>query len=208
MFRRRRQLHHAVVSLDGRERVRCGPSRPATHPLAEPPHVQPPGVIAEQQRRRRRPRSRLQRPTRARLRPLFLPLRGRLRRRGPRSSARHRQRGALRHAHHPHGMPFTKFRSRVRQQLRVVTPREQDGTPRVSTPAAAARRRRRRGHRQRAHVVRVRSFRPREGPSVHSLFVRRDSFKRRHLRVDARGEDDVPVGRRGDREDVRAVLSV
>ena len=165
-------------------------------------------MIAEQQRRRRRPRPRLRRPPRARLRPLFLSLRGCFRRHGPRSSACHRQRGALRHAHHPHGMPFTKSRRRVRQELRVVPPREQDGTPRVSTSTPAARRRWRRGHRQRAHVVRVRSFRPREGPSVQSPFVWRDTFKRRDLRVDARGEDDIPVGRRGEREDVRAVLPV
>ena len=129
VFRRRRQLHHAVVSLDGRERVRRGPSRPAPDPLTEPPHVQPPGVIAEQQRRRRRPRPRLRRPPRARLRPLFLSLRGCFRRHGPRSSACHRQRGALRHAHHPHGMPFTKSRRRVRQELRVVPPPESKMAP-------------------------------------------------------------------------------
>ena len=142
VFRRRRQLHHAVVSLDGRERVRRGPSRPAPDPLTEPPHVQPPGVIAEQQRRRRRPRPRLRRPPRARLRPLFLSLRGCFRRHGPRSSACHRQRGALRHAHHPHGMPFTK-----------ISPPGTPGAARRSPPRA-------RWHPPRVH------FHPRRPPTV------------------------------------------
>ena len=66
-----------LCPFDGRERVRRGPSRPAPDPLTEPPHVQPPGVIAEQQRRRRRPRPRLRSASpRFASAPFFFPFEG------------------------------------------------------------------------------------------------------------------------------------
>ena len=134
VFRRRRQLHHAVVSLDGRERVRRGPSRPAPDPLTEPPHVQPPA-----RDRRAAAAAKASPPAAAAPSPrpppppfsfpsrVFSPARTTfLRLSSPAGCSAARS--------PPARMPFTKSRRRVRQELRVVPPESKMAPPACPLP--------------------------------------------------------------------------